>query len=68
MATWGDQTCQMFEATALGFETGSGILTGILSSSDVQSRLYVVFFLDTTSLPSSVDIFWKVSMFVSTLV
>ena len=22
MATWGDQTCQRFEATAVGFETG----------------------------------------------
>ena len=26
MATWGDQTCQRFEATAVGFETGFSLL------------------------------------------
>ena len=32
MATWGDQTCQRFEATAVGFETGFSRLRVRLSN------------------------------------
>ena len=38
MATWDDQTCQRFEATAVGFETDSesGLLAGLRSGGDLE--------------------------------
>ena len=42
MATWGDQICQRFEATAVGFETGFSrlsLLTGIPSCPTIMQQV-----------------------------
>ena len=42
MTTWGDQTCQRFEATAVGFETGFSRLRVRHSNIYIYIYIYIL--------------------------